>query len=239
MEMEVGATAETVEVTATASFPISTMRPSRQALAPKFCWNFPCCWAAGHAGLRTSSCSFRAPRTQAERPNPSGTRFNGGQHGGEEAVMDGVSMVEGTIGNNGMISFADLVVSPEMVDEVRVLTSNYEPQYGTTNSAHVIVNSRSGTSEYHGRLFEYHRNTVLNARQFGADERPKDIENNFGGSVGGPVPGLNRGEMKTFFFYLNEQFRIRGGVNRPTISIPFPSSSGLVISPTGWTARVT
>ncbi len=219
MELEVGATAETVAVTATAASINFDDATQQAGIGPEVLLELPL--LVGGGPRRATDFVLLVPGANTGgTADAFGTRFNGGQQGGEEAVMDGVSMVEGTIGNNGMVSFADLAVSPEMVSEVRVLTANYEPQYGTTNSAHVIVNSRSGTSEYHGSLFEYHRNTVLNARQFGADERPKDIENNFGGSVGGPVPGLNRGQMKTFFFYLNEQFRIRGGVNRPTISIP-------------------
>jgi hypothetical protein len=219
LQLELGATTETVTVTATSS-QINFEDATQQAgVGPNVLLKLPL--LVGGGPRRATDFVLLIPGASTGGTDSAfSTRFNGGLQAGDEALMDGISMVEGTIGNNGMVSFADFAVTPEMVDEVRVLTSNYEPQYGTSNSAQIIAISRSGTNEYHGGVFLYHRNTVLNARQFGADTRPKDIENNYGGSIGGPVPGLNRGNMKTFFFYLNERFRIRGGVTRPTVSIP-------------------
>src|SRR5205809_910177 len=114
-----------------------------------------------------------------------------------------------------------LLVS-DMVSEVKVLTSNYEPQYGSTTSAQIIANTKSGTNEFHGGAYEFHRNTVLNARQFGADVRPKNLQNDFGAFVGGPakVPGLWSANKKTYFYVNYEGFRVVGGANRPTITIP-------------------
>ena len=147
-------------------------------------------------------------------------RFNGGLRAADEALVDGISMIEGTIANSGMIAFEDFAISPEMIDEIRVLTSNYEAQYGTTNSAVIQATTKSGTNEYHGGIFAFHRNTVFNARQFGAPERGRVSENNFGGSLGGPVPGMRGGKHRAYFYYLHEQFRAAGGVVRPTASIP-------------------
>lgn len=79
-----------------------------------------------------------------------------------------------------------------MVSEVQVLTSSYEPQYGTTTGGEIMVTTRSGTDQFHGGVFEYLRNRDLNALQFtnqrpGGDARPKDNENEFGGFIGGLV----------------------------------------------------
>ena len=104
--------------------------------------------------------------------NPYSTRINGGLTSGDEAVLDGVSMTQGINGNTGMISaFADYPWSPEAISEVSVLTSNYEPQYGATTSGVIMAETKSGTNQYHGAVYEFLRNTALNARQFGTPDR--------------------------------------------------------------------
>ena len=146
-------------------------------------------------------------------------RVNGGMAGGDEATVDGASMAGGG-GNTGFINFSGTKMSPDMVGEFRMITSNYEPQYGATTSSQIVVTTKSGTNEYHGGAFWYHRNTVLNSRQFGTADRSKDIENDFGGFLGGKIPGLNFGNVKTFGYVMYEGFRVRGGVTRPVLTIP-------------------
>ncbi len=154
-------------------------------------------------------------------------RVNGGLRMGDEAVMDGVSMQEGTMSQSGMVAFFDYRMTPDMVSEVRVLTSSYEPEYGTSTGAQIIATTRSGTTAFHGGVFEYLRNKAFNATQFTVnrapgDQRPKDNEHEFGGFIGGPVklPIVYSGNRKTFFFTDWEWFKIVGGASRPTISIP-------------------
>ncbi len=150
-------------------------------------------------------------------------RINGGLQSGDEAILDGITMQQGMMSQSGMISaWSDFPWSPDTISEVSVLTSNYEPQYGATTSAQVIAETKSGTNEFHGGLYEYHRNTALNARQFGSPEKSKDIENDFGGFLGGPLKvwPFWSARKKTYFFANFEGFRIAGGVTRPTLSIP-------------------
>jgi hypothetical protein len=150
-------------------------------------------------------------------------RINGGIQSGDEAVLDGVSMQQGTMSQSGMISISqDFPFSPDMVSEVKVLTSNYEPQYGGTAGATIIAETKSGTNEFHGSGFWFHRNSVLNARQFGRPDRPFNLQHNFGANVGGPVrlPGAWSDSVKTYFYFNHEQFRINGGASAPLITIP-------------------
>jgi hypothetical protein len=157
-------------------------------------------------------------------------RVNGGLRMGDEAVMDGVSMQEGTMSQSGMVAFADYRMTPDMVSEMRVLTSSYEPEYGTSTGAQIIATTKSGTNEFHGGVFEYLRNKALNATQFTinrqpGDQRPKDNEHEFGGFIGGPVkipkiPFVFGSKHRTYFFTDWEFFRIVGGASRPTLSIP-------------------
>ncbi len=135
--------------------------------------------------------------------------------------------------------YQDWPMTPDMVSEVKVLTSNYEPQYGSTSSGVLMAVTKSGTDSFHAGGYEYHRNTWLNARPWNAynrldtlngqkveapdTARPKDLEHDAGGFIGGParkIPGLWSGRRKTYFYVNFEAFRIVGGVNRPTLSIP-------------------
>jgi hypothetical protein len=156
--------------------------------------------------------------------DPANARINGGMYdGGDEAVLDGVSLAEGAMSQSGMISaHADFQLSPDMVSEVKVLTSNYEPQYGSSTAGQIIATTKSGSTQFHGAAYDYLRNKVLNATQYGADAKPKNNQNDFGANFGGPVkiPGLWSDRVKTFFYVNYEGFRIRGGINRPTLSIP-------------------
>src|SRR5262245_25123773 len=155
--------------------------------------------------------------------------FSGGQLHGGEAILNGVTMVQPS-GGGGVSSAAfDLSQSPDMVSELKLLNANYDPQYGSTGASVIVMETKAGTSSFHGNLYEYHRNTVLNANQFFAAEeevkrpgRPINLQNNFGGSIGGPVklPFKWSSRNKTFFFANWEGFRIRGGLVRPILSIP-------------------
>jgi hypothetical protein len=116
------------------------------------------------------------------------TRINGGMKMWDEAALDGASMQEGLMSQSGVVSIDnDYPISPEAISEVSVLTSSYEPQYGTTTSGVITMVTKSGTNEFHGDFREYLHNTALNATQYGSPYKPKDIENQFGGSVGGPI----------------------------------------------------
>jgi hypothetical protein len=124
---------------------------------------------------------------------------------------------------SGMVSIqSDFPTSPDMVSELSVLTSNYEPQYGSTTSGQIILETKSGTNQYHGALYEYHRNTVLNARQFGTPDRAADIEHEFGGGFGGPfqIPHVWGKEKRTFFYVNMTGFRAGGAVAAPIFSVP-------------------
>ena len=67
-------------------------------------------------------------------------RINGGLQSGDEATVDGVSMQQGFMSQGGMVSiFQDFPMSPDMVSEVKVLTSNYAPEYGSSTSGQIMA----------------------------------------------------------------------------------------------------
>jgi hypothetical protein len=154
-------------------------------------------------------------------------RINGGQESGDEALLDGATMQEGFMSQSGMTSIQqDFQMSPDMVQEVKVLTSSYDPQYGSSTSGQITMVSKGGTSQFHGAMFEYARNKSLNANtwanNFLGSPRPPDNEHNFGANFGGPakLPWINSGKRKTFFYFNWESYHQAGGSNTPTISIP-------------------
>jgi hypothetical protein len=149
--------------------------------------------------------------------------FDGNESMSDEAVLDGVSMMEGLLSQSGMIAInADFPISPEAVGEISVLTSNYDPQYGATTGAVVVASTKSGTDQFHGGAYEYNRNTSFNARPFGVAERPKDIENDGGGYIGGPLkaPLFWSGRKKSYFFVNFEAYRSVGATTKPILTVP-------------------
>ena len=106
------------------------------------------------------------------RSNAFDARINGGLQSGDEASVDGVSMQQGFMSQGGMVSiFQDFPMSPDMVSEVKVLTSNYAPEYGSSTSGQIMAVTKSGGSSFHGSAFEFHRDDSLKAKQWGADEQ--------------------------------------------------------------------
>jgi len=119
-------------------------------------------------------------------------------------------------------NYNQLISSPALdaIKEFRVETNMYSAQYGRSGGAMINVVTNSGTNDYHGSLYEYHRNKWLDSapafdrRPY--DQRPQFLFNQFGGSVGGPIvvprfgeggPALKSLRNKTFFFFSAEGFR--------------------------------
>jgi hypothetical protein len=149
-------------------------------------------------------------------------RINGSQENSGTSVLDGATLYN-PVGYNGIIDDnGSFPQSPDDISEISALTSNYSPQYGGTQGGVLLMNIRSGSEKFHGSAYEFNRNTDLNARQFGVAERPKDIENEFGFRIGGPVkiPLLWSGRNKTFFFFNLEEFRQAGSLTQQTMTIP-------------------
>jgi carboxypeptidase family protein len=152
--------------------------------------------------------------------------FNGGTLHSGEAILNGITMVNPSGGGGTSDAGFDFTQSPDMVSELKLLSGNYEPQYGTSGSTVIVMETKAGTSQFHGNLYEYHRDTVLNANQFSISDprpdRPFNLQNNFGGSLGGPIklPFSWFSRNKGFFFVNWEGYRISGGLQRPVISIP-------------------
>ena len=116
-------------------------------------------------------------------------------------ILDGADNNELTAGGIGTFSSID------DIQEFKVLTYNYSAQYGSRAGPTVLVTTKSGTNDFHGSLFEFFRNTALDAKSFFATSAEKFNLNQFGGSLGGPIR-----KNKTFFFLDGEQKDQRHGI---------------------------
>ncbi len=100
----------------------------------------------------------------------------------------------------GTASFAGTTLGVDGIREYTVLTSGYDASYGMTMGSQMVMISKGGTNQFHGDVFEYLRNSALNARNFFDGAKIPHLEkNNFGASFGGPI---SRG--KTFFYAVDE-----------------------------------
>jgi Carboxypeptidase regulatory-like domain/TonB-dependent Receptor Plug Domain len=115
-------------------------------------------------------------------------------------LFDGVDNNELTSGGIGILPSLDAI------QEFKVLTYNYSAEYGTRAGPTVLLTTKSGTNQIHGTLFEYFRNTKLDARSYFAASREQFNLNQFGGSVGGPIR-----KDKTFLFLDYQGKRQRHG----------------------------
>ncbi len=99
--------------------------------------------------------------------------------------------------------------SPEALQEVAILTSNFAPEFGTAGGAVVNMVTKSGTNSLHGSGYDYVVNEALNAAQPYTGIRNKLRQHDYGFTLGGPVriPKVYNGTDKTFFFFSFEQFR--------------------------------
>ena len=139
-----------------------------------------------------------------------GTRISmGGSRPDQTAwLLDGTN-IHGISNFGTPGSAAGLMLGVDAVREFQVLTSNYGAELGGTSGGVVNMVSKSGTNSFHGTLFEFLRNSALDARNFFDRTKPPFKRNQFGGSLGGPIL-----KDKTFFFGSYEGLRQRLGVTQ-------------------------
>ncbi len=133
---------------------------------------------------------------------------NGAREDANNFLLDGVYNVDPKLNTFGVRPSVDAIREFEM------LTSTYDASFGRNPGAQVNVILHSGSNDFHGSLFAFHRNAALDARNFFApasEGKPKYIRNQFGGALGGPIV-----HDRTFFFADYEGTRSREGITRIT-----------------------
>ena len=121
--------------------------------------------------------------------------INGGVDGGVPMVS---FYLDGGINMTGLRNYGNPLPNPDAFEEFRVETSNFAAQYGRMSGGVVTAVTRSGTNQFHGSVFEFFRDTNMNANSWGNSPTLKTPfhRNNFGGTVGGPIV-----KDKAFFFF--------------------------------------
>jgi len=116
----------------------------------------------------------------------------------------------GTLGSFSVLGGTNSLVSVDAMQEFRIQTSTYAPEFGRTPGGQISIVTRSGTNQLHGTLFDYLRNDVFDANNWfntsitPALPKSQERQNDFGGTLGGPIL-----KDKTFFFFSYEGLRLR------------------------------
>ncbi|HVM75540.1 MAG TPA: carboxypeptidase regulatory-like domain-containing protein [Candidatus Saccharimonadales bacterium] len=108
-----------------------------------------------------------------------------------------------------------IVPNLDSVQELRVLTNNFDSEYGNYSGGQVILVTKSGTDAFHGSAFEFLRNTSLDAKNYFSTERAKFDRHQYGGTLGGPVR-----PQQTYFFLDYQGTQMTQGVESGLISVP-------------------
>ncbi|MCA1641665.1 MAG: TonB-dependent receptor, partial [Acidobacteria bacterium] len=178
----------------------------------------------------------QVPGVQADRYTEEGGGTAGGRTGGANVhgvrslqnnfVLDGVD--NNSISEN-VQELTTQVARPSVdsIQEFKVSTNPYSAENGRSPGALISVTTKSGSNDFHGTLYEFHRNRIFDANNFfnnrAGARKPQNIQNLFGGNLGGPVtlprfgeggPSTYSGKNKAFFFFNYEGTRIRKGVTR-------------------------
>ena len=118
----------------------------------------------------------------------SGTHINGSRDRAFNVTLDGIDVNEPSVPNPQNNVFR---LNTDNVAEYRILTVNATPEFGRNSGANIVLTTRSGTNEFHGDIYEYFRNPVLDANEWFANAlgqaRGNFKLNQFGASVGGPI----------------------------------------------------
>src|SRR5262252_4867431 len=147
-------------------------------------------------------------RDVSKGPGAGGLHINGGRDTSINFALDGVQDTD-----TGSNSGSHVQPNMDALAEVKVLTSNYQAEYGRSSSGTISFTVKSGTNQFHGSAFWFLRNESMFANSFFRNRtgtpRPVDRISNFGYTIGGPIhaKSFNRNKDKLFFFWSQEFVR--------------------------------
>jgi Carboxypeptidase regulatory-like domain/TonB dependent receptor len=141
--------------------------------------------------------------------NPGNLSINGQRESSNGFLVNGIDVQEHMNGGTSILPNLD------SIEQFRVLTNNFDPEYGNYNGGVITVVSKSGSNVFHGNAFEFFRNTALDARGYFDPTRAAFRQNQFGGTIGGPI------KRDTFFFFADYQgTRTTQGISTGNITVP-------------------
>lgn len=227
IRMELGSLEERVEVTADAAIvPVKTEGRLSDTLDASRITNLPVPGRDIFSLPRLSAGATAIPgaANSTKLTNSPVITVNGNRYRGNNYVLDGSVNV-----NPNNTGEPAIVPTLDSIEEAQVQTGNFSSEFGRGNGAVINLRTRSGSNEFHGRLWEYHRNAALNARNFFATQKPPQTFNQFGGNFGGPLI-----KNRTFFFGSYES--TRNALSQPLVfQVETPEYRNYVhtVNPTG------
>jgi hypothetical protein len=211
LRVEIGDASQTVNVTAAAPILKTTEGQTTASVSTEAFADLPL-----SAGGGRSPTSFTALTPGINTGNPSSSQ--GSPSDAVLVTIDGVtSQTVMVYGGTGTVR-----IPPEAVEEMSVVSSAYNAEYGNTGGGVERYTIKSGSNQYHGNAYEFFKNTALDARGFFNLVRPIDRQNEYGFSLGGPVsiPKVYNGKNRSFFFWNADWYKTRGGSNTSIASLP-------------------
>jgi hypothetical protein len=148
----------------------------------------------------------------------SSDRFGNYSSNGSQTQMNSY-LLDGADINDAPLQSEGLAINPDALSEVEIVSSTLSPQYSRNSGAVVNATIKNGTNQFHGNGFEYYRDTFLNNGNYFSPIRPRFHQNEYGGTLGGPVI-----KKKLFFFLAYQGFRNSTAVTTLT---PVPTNAQL------------
>ncbi len=152
-----------------------------------------------------------------DRPVDGGLNSGSQSVNGQREAANGF-MVNGSNVEEGKTNGAAIIPNLDSISEFRIITNNYDAEYGNYSGGQINVVTKSGTNSLHGSGFEFLRNTALDAKNYFSlptDPTPVFRQNQFGGTLGGPIR-----KDKTFFFL---DYQATRQTQAPTVNVQMPS----------------
>ncbi len=140
--------------------------------------------------------------------NPGNVSIDGQRESSNGFMVNGVDVQEHMNGGTSVIPNLD------SIQEFRVLTNNFDPEYGNYNGGMINVVTRSGSGAFHGNAFEFLRNTDLDAKNYFDATRGAFRQNQYGGTIGGPIR-----RQSVFFFADFQGTNTVQGITSPTTGV--------------------
>ncbi len=164
---------------------------------------------------QTSITSQTVQDVGATQLSPSGTLNPGTVSINGQREFANAFLVNGADVEEDVNSGTAIVPNLDSIDEFRILISNFDAQYGGYSGGQIKVVTKAGTNRFHGSAFDFLRNTDLDARNYFSQTRGDFHQNQYGGTIGGPVR-----KDKLFFFADYQGTRQSVGVDSGLIPVP-------------------
>lgn len=148
---------------------------------------------------------------------------SGGQNDGTLSISGARGNSNGFLVNGGnvmeqMANGTAIIPNVDSIDQFRIITNNFDAEYGHYSGGLVNVITKSGTNQFHGDAFEFLRNTNLDARNYFSPTRGVYHQNQFGGTVGGPL-------LRDRLFFFADYQGTRQTIGESTGLVPVPSAA--------------